>query len=64
MESCQKIMDDYDYVNDEDWEPNDDCDGSDLSWDVYNWAKRTYDNAESWLHNCSSFTSINGGEDW
>jgi hypothetical protein len=63
MKACNEIMDKYNYTNNEDWVPDDDCDGRDLSGDAYDWAKRTFDEAESWLHSCSSNMPINGGED-
>ena len=30
----------------------------------YEWAKKTYDEAEEWLRYNSDNCSINGGEDW
>ena len=64
INAANTIKDTFEYVNDEDWEPDDDCDGRDLTPYVYNWAKKVSEEAEDWLHHTSSYTSINGGEDW
>lgn len=64
MDAANKIVEKYDYVNDKNFEPDDDYDGRDLSYDVYEWAKKTYDEAEEWLRYNSDNCSINGGEDW
>jgi hypothetical protein len=62
--AAEKICGEYEYVNNEDWEPSDDCDGRDLSYDVYSWAERIKREAEYWIQRNSSNTPINGGEDW
>jgi hypothetical protein len=63
-EAARKIREEFEYVTDENWEPDNDCDGPDLSYHVYSWAKDVQEQAESWISNLSSNTSINGGEDW
>ena len=51
-----KVQDDYDG-----W---DDDDGRDLGPDMYYWAEKVHNEAEEWMGCNSSFTSINGGENW
>ena len=64
ISAANTIMESFNYVNDEDWEPNDDCDGRDLAPYVYEWAKKVSEDAEYWLRHNSSYSSINGGENW
>ena len=63
-EAARKIRLDFSHVTDEGWEPWDDCDGPDLSYHVYSWAKEVEEQAENWISHLSSNTPINGGEDW
>lgn len=59
-----QIMKNFEYVNNEDYEPDDDCDGRDLSYDIYQWAKRIEEEADRWITKNSDNTPINGGENW
>lgn len=62
--AANKIMQDFEHANAEDYEPSDDCDGADLKPQIYQWAKKIADEAESYIYSNSSYTPINGGEDW
>lgn len=64
IDAANKIMQDFEHVNAEDYEPSDDCDGADLDPQIYQWAKKVAYDAEDYLHSNSSYTSINGGETW
>ena len=64
IKATNTILEKFEYVNDEDWEPSDDCDGRDLTPEVYNWAKKVREDAEDWLRQTSAYSPINGGEDW
>lgn len=64
LDAASKICEEFKYTQDENWEPWDDCDGRDLSYDIYSWAEKVMNEAENWIHYNSSNTPINGGEDW
>lgn len=64
LKAASEIRQKYEYSNNEDYEPFDDCDGRDLSYDIYLWAKKIEDEAENWINRNSSNASINGGENW
>ena len=64
IDAANKIMQNFEHVNAEDYEPWDDCDGADLDPQIYQWAKKVADDAEYYMRSNSSHTSINGGEDW
>ena len=64
IDAANKIMQNFEHVNAEDYEPWDDCDGADLDPQIYQWAKKVADDAEYYMRSNSSYTSINGGEDW
>jgi hypothetical protein len=63
IDAANKIMQNFEHVNGEDYEPWDDCDGPDLDPHIYQWAEKVADEAERYMHYNSSYTSINGGED-
>lgn len=64
IDAAHQIMSNFDHVSADDYEPWDDCDGPDLDPEIYEWANKVAEDAEYYLHNNSSYTPINGGEDW
>ena len=62
--AATQIMEKFEYTQKDEYEPWDDCDGRDLSPEVYQWAKKIADEAEDWLQYNSTNQSINGGENW
>lgn len=62
--AASKIRERLEYVTDDDYEPYDDCDGRDLNPELYEWAKKVESEAEDWITCNSSYSPINGGEDW
>lgn len=64
INAASEIMKENEYANAEDYEPWDDGDSSDYSYDIYKWAEKISNEAEEWLGMNSSNTSINGGENW
>lgn len=64
VKAAEQIIQNFSYVDSDDYEPNDDCDGPSLAPLIYDWAKKVKDNAEYFIMDNSSFSSINGHEDW
>ena len=62
--AAEEIMKSYQYTQEEDYEPWDDCDGRDLAPVLYDWARRVSEDAERYILMNSCNTPINGGEDW
>ena len=61
INATTKIMEALDYVNNDDYEES----GDDYSYSqLYKWAYNVHENAQYYLTQNSSYTSINCGEDW
>lgn len=61
---AQKIVEKFEYAQSDDYDDLGDCDGPDITPQIYKWAKNVAEQAEYWLRSNSRYTSINGGEDW
>lgn len=57
-------MNKFEYVNDDDYEDQSDCDGRDLSYDIYRCAKGVRDEAEDYIYYNSQNASIGANEGW
>lgn len=64
LRCAEEIMEKFEYTQSEDYDGTGDCDGPDITPEIYKWAEDVAYNAEKWLRYNSSRTSINGGEDW
>ena len=64
LSAANEIMDKFEHTQADDYDDMGDCDGPDITPNIYKWAERVADDAEYWLRYHSSNTSINGGEDW
>lgn len=62
--AASELMERYEYVTEEDYEPWDDCDGKDLAPGIYQWAEKILEDANYYIQNSSSNSPINGGERW
>lgn len=59
--AANQIIHNLEYINNDNYEEV----GDDYSYDsMYNWAIKVRDDAEYYIRNNSSNTSINGGEEW
>lgn len=59
--AAEELMDKFQYTQEDDYESDD---AYDFGWDIYEWAKKTYYNAEEYIGCNSSYAPINGGENW
>ena len=64
LKAATELMESYEYASKDDYEPWDDCDGRDMAPELYRWAKNVAEQAESYIRMNSSYSAINGGEDW
>ena len=64
IQAAQRLQEQFEYVNDDEYDGVGDCDGAPLEPEVYKWATRVMQEAEEWLSYTSGNVSINGGEDW
>ena len=62
--ASEEIIKKLEYVNNSDYEFDGDAGSFDYYRDMYDWAVKVRDDAEKYIHRNSSFTSINGGENW
>lgn len=49
MKAAEEILARYEYTQEEDYEPWDDCDGKDLAPELYKWATKLKEDAEYYL---------------
>ena len=64
ISAANEIVDKFDYTQDDNYDDIGDCDGPDITPQIYKWAKNVAEGAEYWLIYNSRYTPINGGEDW
>ena len=64
LSAANEIIDKFAYTQENDYDDIGDCDGPDITPQIYKWAEDVAYNAEKWLRYNSRYTSINGGEDW
>lgn len=64
ISAANEIVDKFDYTQDDNYDDIGDCDGPDITPQIYKWAKNVAEGAEYWLRYNSRYTPINGGEDW
>lgn len=62
--AASEIMESTRYTQEEDYEPWDDCDGPDLTYDLYKWAEKVINEAEMWQHKYGPVPLNAGLEDW
>jgi hypothetical protein len=55
LEAANEILEQYNYTQEDDYEPWDDCDGRDLAPHLYKWAEKLHDDAEYYLRLNSSY---------
>lgn len=58
VKAAEQIIQDFGYVDSDDYEQNDDCDGPSSAPLIYDWAKKVKDDAEYWIMDNSSFSPI------
>lgn len=64
ISAANEIVDKFDYTQDDNYDDIGDCDGPDITPQIYKWAKNVAEGAEYWIRYNSRYTPINGGEDW